>query len=474
MRLCFGSYLAVLVSCKAIHVDNKDLCEALLHSVAPDFEFTYEGQLDADRVREDNSSKLLRCEQNLSPDITNPARTADPQEVAVYFKKNVLPLLDGNRRKHIILVLKDIIANDQPVRVGNKFQGIDDDTRVDKVGGVTKKMLASQTAFCFHEFLAGVFLYTTAINNRSGKDTIKSVTVDYILSFSSRIDEVTLIEKEDSKQAALISAVRESNLSTESANEIAGNLIDRLAPLVKPDRSLLVTLLAEANGKCLHCGKELGAPKRGSFPIDNCEITYLTQSADEIEEYGNAVALCKGCAPLVSNFTVSEKSKLLEDKYRLAESLILLDEISGIRIAKEIEAVLREIDKIKNLEGLAEIDITELVNIDNKIYELSLREVINTRMKRLYKTVKEICGRLEQEIGFDTDKFGRSMKFIFETLEDGVRKNTNITDPQEYVANILVSKLYSQIGQKYKAACEIIVAYLVKRCDLFNAYAKQS
>lgn len=35
MRLCFGSYLAVLVSCKAVNVDNKQLCEALLHSVAP-------------------------------------------------------------------------------------------------------------------------------------------------------------------------------------------------------------------------------------------------------------------------------------------------------------------------------------------------------------------------------------------------------------------------------------------------------
>lgn len=235
MRLCFGSYLAVLVSCKAVHVDNKDLCETLLHSVAPDFEFTFKGQNNPDRVREDITSKLLYCKQNLSPDITNPARTADPQEVAVYFKQNVLPLLDANRRKHIILALKDIVANDKPEKIGNKFQGIDDDTQVDIVGGVTKKVLASQTAFCFHEFLAGVFLYTTAINNRSGKDTVKSVTVDYILSFSSRVDEVTLIEEEDSKQAALISAVRESNLNTEAVNEIAENLIDHLVPLMKPD-----------------------------------------------------------------------------------------------------------------------------------------------------------------------------------------------------------------------------------------------
>ena len=226
MRLCFGSFLAVLVSCKAVHVDNKNLCETLLHSVAPDFEFTFKGQNNPDRVREDITSKLLLCKQNLSPDITKPARKADPQEVAAYFMQNVLPLLNANRRKHIILALKDIVANDKPEKVSKKFLGIDDDTPVDKVGGVTKRMLASQTTFCFHEFLAGVFLYTTAVDNTIGKDTVKSITEDYILLFSSRVDEVTLIEEEDSKQVALISAVRESNLNTEAVNEIAENLID--------------------------------------------------------------------------------------------------------------------------------------------------------------------------------------------------------------------------------------------------------
>lgn len=90
MRLCFGSYMAVLVSCKAVNVDNKELCEALLHSVAPNFEFTFDGQENADRVREDVSSKLLRCEQNLSKDVSDPARTARPEEVAAYFRDNIL------------------------------------------------------------------------------------------------------------------------------------------------------------------------------------------------------------------------------------------------------------------------------------------------------------------------------------------------------------------------------------------------
>lgn len=478
MRLCFGSYLAVLVLCKAVNVDNKDLCEALLHSVAPNYEFTYKGQENPDRVREDVSSKLLRCVQNLSNDVITPARSKSPDEVAVYFMDNILRLLDENRRKHIILALKDIIANDSPVQVKKRMFGIDDDTKVNIVNGTKKKELATQNDFCFYTFLAGVFLYTvTSTTNRSGKETIKSISDQYILSFSDRIGEITLVEENEAKRAALIAVVREGTSNNEFAEDVAGIIaekINKLAPLEKSDKSLLVTLLAEANGKCLKCGKELGIPLRRAVPTDNCEIVYLPLSASEPEGYDNAVALCKGaCAPLVTVVTNEEKASLLNDKHRLVENLILLDDVSGVRIAKEIEAVLREIDKVKNVEGLAEIDITELVDIDKKIYEFSLREVINARMKRLFKTVQEICGRLEQEISFDTDKFGSAMKFALESLEAEVKKNPNISDPQEYVTDILVEKLYSQIGQKYKAACEIIVAYLVKRCDLFNETTKQ-
>jgi hypothetical protein len=186
MRLCFGSYFAVLVSCKAVNVDNKQLCEVLLHSVAPNFEFTFSGQENADRVREDASSKLLRCEQNLSKDVTDPARHANPQEVAAYFKDNVLKLLDSNLFKQIVLALRDIIASDTPEEVGKKIYGIYDDTKVEMVSGTTKMELSSQTEFSFHTFLAGVFLYVvTNTENRSGKKTIKLITQEYVFSFTS-------------------------------------------------------------------------------------------------------------------------------------------------------------------------------------------------------------------------------------------------------------------------------------------------
>jgi len=479
MRLCFGSYLAVLVSCKAANVDNKHICEALFRSVAPNYDITFNGLENPDRVRDDATSKLLRCKQNVSKEIITPARSANPDDVADYFKRKVLVLLDENQQKHIILALKDIIANDPQVEIKKKLYGIHDDTRIDWVTNTTKKVLAEKNDFCLHGFLAGVFLYTvTATNNRSGADTVKAVDSQYVLSFTERIDQINMLDDYEKLPVPveIVGKPIDSIYRNEFAEDFAGKVADKinaLVPYKKSDMSLLVTLLAEANRKCLYCGKSLGKPLKRLVPTENCEIVYLPLSASEPEGYDNAVVLCKDtCAQLAPSMTMDEKKSLLDDKHRLADSLILLDEVSGIRIAKEIEVVLREVDKIKNVEGLAEIDITELVDVDRKICELSLREVINARMKRLFKKVQEICGRLEQEISFDTDKFGSAMKYVLETLEAEVKKNSSIAAPQEYVAEILVEKLHSQVGQKYKVACEIIVAYLVKRCDLFNETAK--
>ena len=479
MRLCFGSYLAVLVSCKAVNVDNKVLCEALLHSVAPNYEFVFAGQENPDRVREDNSSKLLRCEQNLSKEVTTPARNANPQDVAASFKDKILPLLNDSQYRLIILALKDIIANDPPVTEGRSVFGITDDTMVDIVGGTIKRELASLSRFSVPSFLAGVFLFVAAkTNNRSGKKSIRTVNDDYILSFTERVGEVELIDEEDAKKAALISAASQGVYDSEFAKDVASIVserINKLAPLAKAEKDLLVTLLTEARGKCLSCGNKLGIPVRGKLPSANCEIVYITFPDSEAHGYENAVALCSDkCAAEVALMSDEEKRDLLESKKRCAEIQTFLDKIQGIKFQKEIEAVLREIHKTKNVGGLEKTDIKDLVEIEQKIHEPYLKDKIDACMVRLYKTVKRICGRLEQEIGFDTQVFGELMKSAQIVLSSGVAAKEDITDRQEYVVKLLVEKLSSQVGQRHEDACEIIVGYLVKRCDLFNENAKQS
>ena len=479
MRLCFGSYLAVLVSCKAVNVDNKVLCEALLHSVAPDYEFVFAGQENPDRVREDNSSKLLRCEQNLPKDVTTPARSANPQDVAAYFKDKVLPLLNDSQYRQIILALKDIIANDLTVTEGRRVFGITDETTVDIVGGMTKNALVSQSKFSISAFLAGVFLFVaTKTNNRSGKAAVRAVNDDYILPFAERVGEIELIEEEDIKKAALVVAASQGAYNSEFAEDVAGIVyerINKLAPLAKTDKDLFVTLLTESRGKCLSCGKELGMPVRGKLPVANCDIVYVTFSDSEVQSYENAVALCADkCTTEVAIMSSEEKRALLDSKKRCADLQAFLERISGIKFKKEIEVVLREIHNVKNDPNLPRAKLKDLKEIKDKIHEPNLQDLINASMARMYKTVKTICGQLEQEGVINTQIFGDMMKAAQGILSTEVVNNPEINDPQEYVTRILVDNLCAQVGQNHRDACEIIVGYLVKRCDLFNENAKQS
>jgi hypothetical protein len=249
--------------------------------------------------------------------------------------------------------------------------------------------------------------------------------------------------------------------------------IAKLTVFEKPEKDMLVTLLTESRGKCLNCGNVLGIPVRGKLPSSKCEVVYLTLSSTETPGYENAVALCEGtCAKEVVVMSTDEKKALLASKRRCAELQAFIERTESIRFPKEIENVLREIHKAKNLGGLEKTDLKDLVEIEEKIHEPYLKEKIDASMVRLYKKVKNICGRLEQEIGFDTQIFGEMMKSAQILLSSGLKDKPEITDPQEFVIELLVEKLSSQVGQQHKDACDIIIGYLVKRCDLFNENAK--
>jgi hypothetical protein len=144
-----------------------------------------------------------------------------------------------------------------------------------------------------------------------------------------------------------------------------------------------------------------------------------------------------------------------------------------VRSRKEIEAVLRELHAVKNDQKLPKSKLSELKEIQQKIHEPHLVAEVNASMVRMYKTVKSICGRLDDEGVLNSTVLGELMKAAQAVLSDEVAKAHTITDPQEYVTELLVDKLYAQVGQKHRDACKMIVGFMIKRCDLFNETAKQ-
>ena len=142
IRFCYGTYATVLKMCAmdSRRVQNK-LNKALLATV---------DTCDVKR-NEAQASRLFNCGLNLNEiNVIEPARKADPKEIADSFNDNILKLIDPNKVKAAILAICSIITSDST---------INDDTVVCEICGLTKKDLGNQTKYVAADFLAGVFLY---------------------------------------------------------------------------------------------------------------------------------------------------------------------------------------------------------------------------------------------------------------------------------------------------------------------------
>lgn len=104
-KLCFGSYVSVLVRCKARSVTQKHLIGTMLLSVNGSYDITYDDGATA---------ALARGKNNLSENV---ALFLDDVAAALSsrFEEEILPLLDANKKGNIVLALKEILREDTDI-----------------------------------------------------------------------------------------------------------------------------------------------------------------------------------------------------------------------------------------------------------------------------------------------------------------------------------------------------------------------
>ncbi len=406
-KLCFGSLATVLMRCKANRVTQKLLCGTILLSIAPDYDI---------RNDDGTSSDLVKGKKNLSPNVTDAALAADARVTSNYFKQNILPLLDGNKRSLIVLALKDIIASDNT---------IESDTIVEKVNGMTKVNIAERDAFVLEDFLAGIFLYTAVnVENRNCEKSVKEIADEYINSFDAQKTNISFL-------------TAYSNFSMETADEIA---IDTHS----------LVLLTETGGKCQKCGRLLGIKKEGN-DVNYAKVVHLSQSND--------VILCVACEREIQNASEEDKLALLSDKHALENLTVARDAISRYTLEKQIEDVLREVHLMDATDDTRlKIDP---VKVERKITEKRLKERVLFDVRQLYEGVNNALDRLSGENKLNVDKFAKNINRMYEDASEPLTSQSDIY-------NLLVETLFEKTGRKYREACEIIISYFVQRCEVFD------
>ena len=142
-HLCFGSYTRILLY-KAVPtmLSNKKLCGLLLKV----FDDYYDITEDDDTV-----SKLLSGSQNIAPDIVRAAATIDPHLVEQYFEREIIHRLNPNKKKHIVLALKELILTDSDIEPETQLGTLSNMTAVVNIATMSVKSRGCrQAAFRVH------------------------------------------------------------------------------------------------------------------------------------------------------------------------------------------------------------------------------------------------------------------------------------------------------------------------------------
>jgi hypothetical protein len=234
--------------------------------------------------------------------------------------------------------------------------------------------------------------------------------------------------------------------------------------------------IIEVNGQCPLCGKSLTEMKNArtlkQFQIahiyphsatDEQEniLIGLEQLGDNSESFENRIALCLDChAKQDFHTTSNDYLRLVDIKKNLLLHSKAMEQLSPECIGEQIEEVLRLVatSSIGQLEQL-KLDVVHVQEKIKENYPLLIK--VKGYVVEYFCYVQECFKLLESEGKLKFEVIASKVKTSYLTL-----KNTGRS--QEDIFFALVEWLYNQTQKKHITACEIIIAFFVQDCEVFD------
>lgn len=241
-------------------------------------------------------------------------------------------------------------------------------------------------------------------------------------------------------------------------------------------------LLIEANGMCPLCGTSLVIDKNG-HSVQQYEIISIYPSliaSENIEvwkdaskpSYGlssnlNRTVLCPKCAKnYMSHTSVDEYQQLLNIKQSLLRNYNARTKVSSIELEDQIGTVLRRISSISPDELPEPLNYDALL-IRNKIEARNFPLIIKTEgyVVNYYSFIKELFTQLESEGLLSFNDISIEVNMSYKKL-----LKQNLT--QDEIFTQLVNWFKIKSSSSYDTACEVIVAFFVQNCEVFDEITK--
>jgi hypothetical protein len=241
-------------------------------------------------------------------------------------------------------------------------------------------------------------------------------------------------------------------------------------------------LLLEANSICPLCAKPLVGNKNNNS-LKNYKITHIVPPNPTTEEeaelgdlidpsmnadaFNNKIALCLDCANRYTVHTTQDECEHLMDiKNRLYRNFAANEVLNKMYLEEQIEAVIRQIS-VAPPEQLSDTLNYEALRVRDKIPESNIPLLIKTEgfVVRYYRFIESVFSQLEREGRLNSKNVALDVRRTYDSL-----LTYGLTQDEAYAR--LTDWFRNKTNAQNVLACEILVAFFVQSCEVFDALTK--
>lgn len=253
-------------------------------------------------------------------------------------------------------------------------------------------------------------------------------------------------------------------------------------PRKKPTDTDLRLYLREVDYHCPLCGRELQSRTQRKVTQKQFEIAHIYPNRPTIqqylelhglerlgntsEDYENKIALCCNCHNTQDYHTTKEEyERLLSIKKKLLERSALHDAVNELSLEKELEDIVNVLRKTTTSE-LVSLRM-EPVRLAAKFEDNDalLLARITGYVSQYYTFIRELFREKDGKDGFVFTALCLEVKAAFLKM-DAISSN------KEEIFMQLSSWIKRKVPFSNQTACEIIAAFFVQNCEVFNEIAQ--
>ena len=229
-------------------------------------------------------------------------------------------------------------------------------------------------------------------------------------------------------------------------------------PTTQPDAEL--RLLTETGGICPDCGHK---PLIGNKTDRGVMLYEVIPIYPDIgETFDNKIALCLDCARNYMTAAADDEIRRMGSiKMKLIQYAAVREKLDSMNIEQDIKEVLQMI-LAKPTSDLSQLSYEALCVADKVKDDAPLVMKIEAYVTAYFLYIgRELLPQLSREERINSDLINAQIKACYQSI-----KNNGLTQAEIFAA--LVERLKEWTDKKYDTACEVLVAYYVQSCDVFE------